>query len=254
MAKWQNGKMAKQIKKYLLLIIFLTFASCVPSITHHESTKARAEAGDTEAQYYLGLQYDIGSGVTPNISEAIKWYRLAAEKGHATAQLSLAMKYKNGEGVPRSEQEAIKWYTLSAEQGTPGALIGLRNLQAKLGLATQQQEAQTLSLETQCASFGFNRNTPEMANCLLELYKIANQPQQTTQSIGDLYPDTARGNTADPAAAIEMFNISRDILNNTGTRAAPAPTSVRCTRVGDFSRQVFSFNGIACPFGYAPSF
>jgi len=118
----------------------------------------------------------------------------------------------------------------------------------------QRQAAESLKYETQCASFGFSRDTPEMANCLLELYKIANQPQQSTQTIGDLYPGATSGNTADPAAAIELFNISRDILNNTGNRAAPAPTSVRCSRVGDFSRQVFTFNGIACPAGYAPSF
>jgi hypothetical protein len=117
----------------------------------------------------------------------------------------------------------------------------------------QRQAAESLKYEAQCASFGFNRNTPEMANCLLELYKIANQSQQSTQTIGDLYPEATRGSTADPAAAIELLNISRDILNNTGTRAAPAPTSVRCTKFGDFSGQVYTFN-IACPMGYVQSF
>lgn len=33
---------------------------------------------------------------------------------------------------------------------------------------------------TKCKAFGFTDNTPEMAKCLLELYKIANQPQQKT--------------------------------------------------------------------------
>ena len=89
-----------------------------------------------------------------------------------------------------------------------------------------------------------------MANCMLELYKIANQPQQSTQTVSE----PARSDTDDSAAAIELFNISRNILNNTGTRTAPAPTSVRCARIGDFSRQVYTFNGIACPIGYASSF
>jgi hypothetical protein len=124
-------------------------------------------------------------------------------------------------------------------------------------LVIQRQREQTIienreyiQSESQCKSFGFADGTPEMANCLLELYKIANQPRQSTQT---LVVEPTSGNTADPAAAIELFNISRDILNNTGTRASPAPTSVRCTRVGDFSRQVYTFN-IACPMGYVQSF
>lgn len=117
----------------------------------------------------------------------------------------------------------------------------------------RSQAREKTSDSDQCKAFGFTDGTPEMANCLLELYKIANQSQQSTQTIGDLYPEATRGNTPDPAAAIELFNISRDILNNTGTRAAPAPTSVRCTKFGDFSGQVYTFN-IACPMGYVQSF
>jgi hypothetical protein len=140
-------------------------------------------------------------------------------------------------------------------QATYASAIARQELRRRQRLDSQnqanaeRQAAESLKYEAQCASFGFSKNTPEMANCLLELYKIANQPQQTTQTI----LDSARSSTADPAAAIELFNISRDILNNTGTRSAPAPTSVRCTKFGDFSGQVYTFN-MACPMGYVQSF
>ena len=347
----------KSIFKTLLLLIAL---SAVPVFAQSdfEATKARAEAGDAEAQAELGYMYGSGTGITPNIQqalrwfrlaaeqgnadaqyelgvmyadgkgvstndqEAVKWFRLAAEQGIADAQTNLGLMYSNGSGVARNDQEAVRWYRLAATHGDPyaqfmlammyvkgteivvkddreavtwlrlaalqgldlaqlalgvmyesGSGIGQDFLEARqwYGLATQQgnteakaryasidtliqtkaQElaAQNSAYNTQCVSFGFGRNTPEMANCMLELHKIANQPQQTTQTI----LDSARSNTADPAAAIELFNISRDILNNTGTRAAPAPTSVRCTRFGDFSGQVYTFN-MACPMGYVQSF
>ena len=238
------------IIKALFLPIYL---SAVPVFAQSdfEATVARAEAGDVEAQYTLGLKYDIGSGVTPNISEAIKWYRVAAEQGHALAQLSMGIKYEEGEGVLRSEQEAIKWYTLYAEQDPPGPFLRLSNLQAKRQLATQQQEAQMLSLETQCASFGFSRNTPEMANCLLELFKIANQPQQNTV-ITNSAP--ARANSSDTTSGIELMNRGLQILNGVGAPSAPISRTSSCTRIGDFAGQVFTFSGIACPAGYAPAF
>ncbi len=34
---------------------------------------------------------------------------------------------------------------------------------------------------------------------------------------------------------------------------APRQTTVSCTRIGDLSRQIYTFNGIACPAGYAPT-
>ena len=76
-----------------------------------------AEAGDTEAQYNLGVMYDNGRGVLQDYKEAVKWYTLAAKQGLAEAQYNLGRCYSNGEGVPQDYKEAVKWYTLAAEQG-----------------------------------------------------------------------------------------------------------------------------------------
>jgi len=40
-----------------------------------------AEAGNGNAQYYLGKMYADGRGVPQNSSEAIKWYRKAIASG-----------------------------------------------------------------------------------------------------------------------------------------------------------------------------
>lgn len=105
--------------------------------------------------------------------------------------------------------------------------------------------------KTQCKAFGFTDDTPEMANCLLELYKIANQPQQNTV-ITNSAP--ARTNSSDTTSGIELMNRGLQILNEVGTPSAPRSRTSTCTRIGDISGQVVTFNNIACPAGYAPTF
>ena len=52
--------------------------------------RARAEAGDAEAQKNLGVMYAIGEGMPQDDAEAVAWFRKAAEQGHAEAQFILA--------------------------------------------------------------------------------------------------------------------------------------------------------------------
>ena len=43
-------------------------------------TKQLTEQGIAGAQFYLGVQYEHGRGVTQDDTEAAKWYRKAAEQ------------------------------------------------------------------------------------------------------------------------------------------------------------------------------
>ena len=103
----------------------------------------------------------------------------------------------------------------------------------------------------QCREFGFMDGTPEMADCLLELYKIENQPQQNTVIAN---PTPSVNNAPNSAAGIELMNRGLQILNGVGTPSAPISRTSTCTRIGDLSGQVVTFNNIACPAGYAPTF
>jgi localization factor PodJL len=131
-----------------------------------EALKAKAESGDPTAQTELGWVYQKGTGVKPDMKEAVKWfqkaadqdypaglsalgemtqagqgvkanparaaklYRTAAEKGNAEGQYNLAYLYEQGIGVEKSETNAAKWYELAAEGGDPDAQydIGQRYL------------------------------------------------------------------------------------------------------------------------------
>lgn len=78
--------------------------------------RAPAEAGDVVAQFNLGLMYEAGMGVAPNLSMAAYWYGMAAARGDSDAQLNLAQLYEEGRGVPHDERIAAEWLRQAAEQ------------------------------------------------------------------------------------------------------------------------------------------
>ena len=82
----------------------------------------RAEKGDADAQYNLGVCYYNGYGVAQDKGEAVKWYRKAAEQGFADAQYWLGVCYYNGYGVAQDYDEAVKWIRKAAEQGHAKAI------------------------------------------------------------------------------------------------------------------------------------
>ena len=47
-----------------------------------------AEQGDLAAQYYLGMMYKSGQGVSQDDQKAVTWFRLAAEQGLALIHIS----------------------------------------------------------------------------------------------------------------------------------------------------------------------
>lgn len=79
--------------------------------------QAQAEQGNATAQFFLGVMYNKGKGVTQDYHEAVKWYQKAAEQGHAKAQFNLGVMFDDGKGVAHDYAEAVKWYRKAALQG-----------------------------------------------------------------------------------------------------------------------------------------
>ena len=76
--------------------------------------RSKAEAGDTNLQYNLGVMYAEGKALPKDSAEAVKWFRMAAKLGLAEAQTYLGFMYENGEGVAKDSAEAVKWYRKAA--------------------------------------------------------------------------------------------------------------------------------------------
>jgi len=102
--------------KLLFLPLLLALSAC---LTYTPELARRAQGGDAEAQFNLGMVHDGGMGVPRDWKEAVKWYRRAAEQGYAPAQNTLGSMYNRGLGVERNEAESLKWHRLAAEQGYP---------------------------------------------------------------------------------------------------------------------------------------
>ena len=84
-------------------------------------TRLAASQDDDLALCNLGMYYENGEGVPQDYTEAAKWYRLAAAKGMPYAQFRLGLLYYDGTGVDEDEAEAVKWFWLAADQGCEDA-------------------------------------------------------------------------------------------------------------------------------------
>ncbi len=80
--------------------------------------RAKAQKGNLEAQYELGMIY----GGSKHIGEAAKWLRKSAEQGNSEAALQLGAIYTF---ELRDPVKAAKWYLAAAKSGDPAAQCAL---------------------------------------------------------------------------------------------------------------------------------
>ena len=83
--------------------------------------KPGAEAGDSEAQNYLGVLYYLGLGVNRDLPKALHWYEKAALQGHPEAQFNYGLMFHNAYGTEHDMTNAFKWYYASYRQGNRNA-------------------------------------------------------------------------------------------------------------------------------------
>ena len=73
---------------FSVLLLCFVLASCgeEKSVDAEKTIQERADAGDVDAQFNLGVMYAYGNGVPQDDVEATKWYRKAADQGQADAK------------------------------------------------------------------------------------------------------------------------------------------------------------------------
>jgi TPR repeat protein len=102
--------------------------------------KPRADEGDPEAQFNLGLYYFQGLGGDRNYAEAAKLFRGAAEQGHVMAANNLGAMNMDGRGIPRNLPEAWFWFAVVAHRGDQAGGV-LRDLVASQMTRPQVEQA-----------------------------------------------------------------------------------------------------------------
>lgn len=150
--------------------------------------RAKAEKGDAEAQYALGVAFNFGTlGVTEDYAEAVKWFREAAEQGNASAQYNLGQCYALGEGAGKDFAEAAKWFREAAVQQDALAQFSL-GVCYDNGLGVAQDDTAALTWYRSAASQNF---------------AIAQY------NVGQFYR-TGRGVAPDPVEAAKWFRKAAD--------------------------------------------
>jgi TPR repeat protein len=76
-----------------------------------------ANAGIADAEFGLGLMYDLGDGVAQDHKEALRWYGKAAEGGSASAVCNIGILYYNGDGVPVDRVLAHQYFLIATQMG-----------------------------------------------------------------------------------------------------------------------------------------
>lgn len=104
-----------------------------------QSTRAKADDGDAEAQFSLGLRFSTGTGSERDEAQAAQWYLKAADQNHAMAQFNLGIMLADGQGVPQDDVKALMWLNKAAGQGDAAAQhnLGMRQQRASLGAPTE---------------------------------------------------------------------------------------------------------------------
>jgi TPR repeat protein len=100
---------------------------------------SRAEAGNAQAQFALGVLYEYAhnGSIQPDYAGAAYWYQQAAQRGMAQAMRALARLYGDGCGVPKDEWISMELLKRAATLGDvpsmaelgaaylrPGTLVG----------------------------------------------------------------------------------------------------------------------------------
>jgi len=93
--------------------------------------RSAAASGDPRAAFLVGVKFTEGDGVPADLTEAAKWYQIAADQGLAPAQYRLASLYEKGRGVELDLDKARAWYEQSAQAGNSKAMHNLAVLYAE---------------------------------------------------------------------------------------------------------------------------
>jgi len=107
----------KKVILSTLLVLAISFSSfpswAAISYSLEKTVEQKAAEGDVESQVHLGNVASVNGRVT----EAAKWFGMAAERGHPDAQYRIGSFYSDGIGVKQNDTKAVEWLNKAAQQG-----------------------------------------------------------------------------------------------------------------------------------------
>lgn len=108
----ESGSSSAQMELASVLLKGPSAESNYPEV--HRLCENAAASKSSGGMYCLGLLYQKGWGVSPDLKLAIKWFNKAADMGCAPALLRLGQMYWKGEGVKQERIAAYEFVYLAA--------------------------------------------------------------------------------------------------------------------------------------------
>jgi hypothetical protein len=101
-----------------------------------------ANAGDVNAEYNMGVMYDVGHGVPKNDVQAAAWYRRAAEKGMGHAMINLVALIATHARGPADLVPAYMWLVIAQNHDPSVASDVEQDMSRMMSLMSRSQIAQ----------------------------------------------------------------------------------------------------------------
>jgi TPR repeat protein len=82
-----------------------------------------ANQSNAQAQYELGLMYELGMGIDKDLNQAFVWYQKSANQEYAKAQYNLGIFYALAKGVNKDIEQSKHWIRKANENGYSGGSV-----------------------------------------------------------------------------------------------------------------------------------
>ena len=117
----------------VLIGIRPALANSAPDQKMADRYQQAAQAGDDDAQFYLGAFYSAGAGRPRSDAEAFRWFLRAADQGHSHAMLIVAGLNASGRGTTKDNVTAYRWaYIVASASKVDEDRNGARQLMSLL--------------------------------------------------------------------------------------------------------------------------
>jgi uncharacterized protein len=128
------------MRNFLATIIIATVPFATTLLADEQVADEQVADEQAYDDYYRGLEaHDTG-----NLTEAVKWYRLAVRRGVGIAQFKLGAMYAKGHGVPYNIITAHMWLNLAGLKGIKSAVTYKGQIAATM-TAAERDEARRRS-------------------------------------------------------------------------------------------------------------
>ena len=169
-----------------------------------------ADAGDPQAMNNLGVLYDKGLGVEPDVGRALHWYAKSAEAGHPSGMCNFGRMLEQGRGIPPDVEEAARWFDLAARKGQPEAQYNLGMLYEQ-GHGVGKDDAAAAAWYSRAAA----ANQPNALARLGHFYREGRVVKKNLESATLLFYGAAmQGNTAAMKELEDMADVSAERAKN----------------------------------------